>query len=208
VTFTIRKLHLALGVLIVALIAPATAFATHVFDDVPDDKFYAEATEWAKDNNITTGSPAGSATFKPEDPVTRGETVTFMKRYDDNIVQPALGDMYTASEVDALVAASVDAKLDESDILWAAIASDGTVLQGSGIVAGNKGTTGIYRPSFDRDVTACATYATPSQAAGGFPTAKEVTVNQSDGSSDALYIQTSDSAGTLVDSGFTVLVLC
>jgi hypothetical protein len=33
-TITIRKLHLAIAVLAIALIAPATAVATHIFTDV------------------------------------------------------------------------------------------------------------------------------------------------------------------------------
>ena len=89
-TITIKKLHLAIAVLVVALIAPATALAAHIFTDVTDGAFYADPVEWALDNAITTGSPAGSSTFKPLDGVTRGESVTFLNRYDDNIVQPAL----------------------------------------------------------------------------------------------------------------------
>ena len=69
-TITLTKAKLAIAVLAVVMLVPATA--------------------WAKDNDITTGSPAGSKTFKPDDNVTRGESVTFLKRYDDNIVQPAL----------------------------------------------------------------------------------------------------------------------
>ncbi|RMH78399.1 MAG: S-layer homology domain-containing protein, partial [Actinomyces sp.] len=95
------------GVLIGGLVAGGVAAASVSFDDVPSGKFYEAPVEWAKANNITTGSPAGSRTFKPEDPVTRGESVTFLKRYDDNIVQPALAnkadaaDTYTKAEVDA-----------------------------------------------------------------------------------------------------------
>jgi len=90
-TITIRKLHLAVVVLAVVLIAPATAVATHIFTDVPDDQFYSDAVEWAFDNGITTGTSA--TTFEPDRSVTRGENVTFAKRYDDNIVQPALADI-------------------------------------------------------------------------------------------------------------------
>ena len=36
-TVTISKMRLALGVLAVALLIPATAYATHVFDDVSDN---------------------------------------------------------------------------------------------------------------------------------------------------------------------------
>ncbi len=100
-TITIRKLHLAIAVVAIAVLATATtALATHVFNDVSEGAFYHDAVTWAKTNEITTGSPAGSATFKPLDPVTRGESVTFLKRYDANIVQPTL-DML-ASDIAAL----------------------------------------------------------------------------------------------------------
>ena len=90
-TITISKLKLALAVLAVVLVAPATALATHVFDDVDDGAFYAEPVEWAADNGITTGK--SPTQFAPLDSVTRGESVTFLKRYDDNIVQPALAEL-------------------------------------------------------------------------------------------------------------------
>lgn len=93
-TITIRKLHLAIAVLVVALIAPATAVATHIFTDVPDGAFYADPVEWAFNNQITTGK--SSTKFAPSDAVTRGESVTFLQRYDDNIVQPAVAALSTA----------------------------------------------------------------------------------------------------------------
>jgi hypothetical protein len=93
-TITIRKLHLAIAVLAVALIAPATAFAAHVFTDVPDDAFYADPVEWAFENDITTGKSPTS--FAPLDNVTRGESVTFLKRYNDNIVEPAVASAAVA----------------------------------------------------------------------------------------------------------------
>ena len=92
-TVTVKKLHLAIAVLAAALIAPATAVATHIMNDVPDGAFYADPVEWAFNNEITTGSPAGSGNFKPLDPVTRGESVTFLNRYDTNIVQPAIAGL-------------------------------------------------------------------------------------------------------------------
>ncbi len=100
VTINIRKVHLAIAIVAIALIAPTTAMAVHVFDDVPDDAFYSEPVEWAFDNGITTGKSPTS--FDPLSGVTRGESVTFAKRYDDNIVQPALAaladDLATLSQ--------------------------------------------------------------------------------------------------------------
>jgi hypothetical protein len=88
---TITKKRLALAITAFALLIPATAYATHTFSDVPDGKFYTDAVEWAFDNGITTGTSA--TTFEPDAGVTRGQNVTFAKRYDDNIVQPALTEL-------------------------------------------------------------------------------------------------------------------
>ena len=80
-TITITKWRLAFAIVTVALLAPATALATHIFDDVEDGKFYADPVEWAFTNGITTGK--SPTIFAPDDGVTRGESVTFLKRYDD-----------------------------------------------------------------------------------------------------------------------------
>jgi hypothetical protein len=64
------------------------AAAASQFTDVPDNKYYTEAVEWAADIGITTGTSA--TTFSPDRPATRGEVVTFLKRYHDNVVLPAL----------------------------------------------------------------------------------------------------------------------
>ncbi|MEM7140443.1 MAG: S-layer homology domain-containing protein [Actinomycetota bacterium] len=90
-TITITKTKFAAAVLAVVMLVPATAYATHVFDDVPDGAFYAEPVEWAFDNGITTGT--SPTTFSPLDDVTRGESVTFLKRYNDNIVMPAIEEV-------------------------------------------------------------------------------------------------------------------
>jgi hypothetical protein len=105
-TITITKLRLALGVIVVALMVPATAVATHVFDDVPDDKFYAGPVEWAADTGITTGT--SPTTFDPDRGVTRGESVTFLKRYHDYVVanQAAMFDSDTRGSTFVSIAVS------------------------------------------------------------------------------------------------------
>lgn len=51
------------------------------FTDVPAGKFYTEGVRWAKEHGITAGT--SYTTFSPDKPVTRGELVTFLKRYDE-----------------------------------------------------------------------------------------------------------------------------
>jgi hypothetical protein len=100
--FTLTRTRLALLIVAVALLVPAVAVASHVFDDVDDGRFFAGPVEWAATNGITTGTTA--TTFEPDRGVTRGESVTFLKRYHDNIVTPALPERYHAL-VDATGAA-------------------------------------------------------------------------------------------------------
>ena len=48
------------------------------FSDVPTGEFYSDAVAWAAENGITTGY--GDGTFRPDQPVTRGEMATFLLR--------------------------------------------------------------------------------------------------------------------------------
>ena len=89
----ITKSKLASSVLVVSLLVPAVALASHVFDDVPDGRFYSEPVQWAFDNGVTTGTSA--TTFSPDDPVTRGQNVTFMYRHQKQVIDPLLNDIRT-----------------------------------------------------------------------------------------------------------------
>ena len=48
------------------------------FSDVPTDHQYYDAVEWAATNGITVGYPDG--TYRPDDPVSRGEMAVFLQR--------------------------------------------------------------------------------------------------------------------------------
>jgi len=54
--------------------------STNRFNDVPNGNWQNAAVSWADSNGITTGSPAGSSTFKPDDTITRAEFITFLHR--------------------------------------------------------------------------------------------------------------------------------
>ena len=49
------------------------------FSDVPADKYYAKAVQWAYEQKITSGTSA--TTFSPNAPCTRAQMVTFLYRY-------------------------------------------------------------------------------------------------------------------------------
>ncbi|RMH78432.1 MAG: hypothetical protein D6683_07615, partial [Actinomyces sp.] len=172
---------------------------------------------------ITTGSPAGSRTFKPEDPVTRGESVTFLKRYDDNVVQPALADRYTKAEVDALVGGL-------TRTYGAAVAADGTLVDASpGITVGpHTPGSGDYVVDLPVDVSSCYWTATVGRRLTGStvvgantPEAAEISVITAVdwvtvpttipwGSPDlrGIRVGTRDSDGTPADHDFFLVVYC
>lgn len=54
------------------------------FADIGEDTYYADATLWASDQKITSGTTA--ATFSPSDRCTRAQTVTFLYRFSINAV--------------------------------------------------------------------------------------------------------------------------
>jgi hypothetical protein len=126
-------------VVVVALLSSGVALAAHPFKDVSGGRFFSEPVDWAYNNGLTTGSPAGSDTFKPEDPVTRGENITFTYRYDREIVQPALGDRYTKAQVDAAIAsatAGLYTKAQVDSLVASAVAGTATIPSGM-TVTGN-----------------------------------------------------------------------
>jgi hypothetical protein len=110
-TIHITKFKAALALVVVALLVPVTAIATHTFSDVPDGRYYTDAVEWAAENEITTGTSA--TTFSRGDAVTRGQNVTFAYRYDQNIVQPALTELETLFPIARSTGSSVDVEADD-----------------------------------------------------------------------------------------------
>ena len=123
--FRISPLKTLIAALAIVVAVPTMAYATHTFPDVPTAKFYHDAVEWAFANGITTGT--SPTTFSPEDPVTRGENITFAKRYDDNIVQPALSVLTTG-----VAANTADIATNTADI--ATNAADVDVLETNQVV--------------------------------------------------------------------------
>lgn len=212
------------AMLLVAVVSSGVALATDSFSDVPDGQFYTEAVAWAKANGMTTGSPAGSDTFKPLDGVTRGENITFAKRYDDFVVQPALDDRYTKAEVDAAIAAAAP------DVYHAVVNGDGTTRTGtsSGVTVTKPG-TGFYEVEFPPDdIHECVYHATlvneltTSSGAPLFITTGparpdgQVTVAEDWDSiiifetrdTDSLEVQTDNSTGVATDKPFHLTVHC
>ena len=87
----VRRSKLVAAVVGLVGLGATAGFASSSFTDVEQDRYFTDAVEWAFDNGVTTGTSA--ATFSPEDPATCAQSVTFLHRYDENVVQPALDDL-------------------------------------------------------------------------------------------------------------------
>ena len=59
--------------------SPKPELLKNMFTDVSSDQYYYQAVLWAVENEITLGT--STTAFSPNDPVTRGQLVTFLWRY-------------------------------------------------------------------------------------------------------------------------------
>ena len=119
--------RLLAGFVAVAVALPVAVLATQSWPDVPDGTYYTEAVAWAKGNGMTTGCEGGTG-FCPDRGVTRAENITFAKRYDDLVVQPALDAIDTAIDANTTAASTAQTTADAADapdrVVW--VADDGT----------------------------------------------------------------------------------
>jgi len=74
--------------------------ANNRFNDVPNGNWQNDPVSWADRNGITTGSPAGSSTFRPDGNVTRAEFVTFLHRVygSPSATRATFSDMPTSTD--------------------------------------------------------------------------------------------------------------
>ena len=199
-TVHITKFKAAVALLVVALLVPATAFATHSFSDVEDGTYYTAAVEWAADNGITTGTSA--TTFSPHDAVTRAQNVTFAYRYDQNVVQPALTEL-----------------ADNAPEIWAIEDDkDGVKLDGSAGTFAEKVSMGEYYVGFPvADVHDCSWIGTIAHESvsffglddpgasialeSGYPVGLTRDVER-------IFVEINDDEGSGFDSPFHVVLMC
>ncbi|MDF2729616.1 MAG: S-layer y domain [Acidimicrobiia bacterium] len=85
-----RKSKLIAVLVVGTLLVPVAVFASHSFNDVPDDHTFHDAIAWMKDNGVTVGcNPPANTNYCPEDNVTRAQMAAFMRRLAENQVVDA-----------------------------------------------------------------------------------------------------------------------
>lgn len=187
-------------VIVIAVLAGAgAATASDLFDDVAEGAFYAGPVAWAAENGITNG--CSETAFCPNDPVTRGENLTFAKRYDDNIVQPALEDI--GDDIDGL--RQLISEMPR--VYWALVDDDGEVISSSHAVAVVHDAPGIYSIRFpgvdiavgEEEALCAASFTSLSPGRVGQVAYTDV---------DTFGLQTLDLGGTSIDTDFSFVVTC
>ena len=94
---------------------------------------------------------------------------------------------------------------------WAVVNSDGVLVRGRGLVAGDpaaRTSPGIYQVVFNRDVRGCAYSATIGNVGVGGPNRGEISVASLGASVNGVRVRTADGAGAEIDKGFHLLVSC
>ena len=92
--------------------------------------------------------------------------------------------------------------------LWAVVNADGTLERGKGVIGTSKPGTGDYRVTFNRDVAGCAYSATLDEAAAGEISVFKKEVGGDETTPQQVAVATRNSASTLVDKPFHLIVHC
>ena len=69
-------------VVVASITLASVAYAAHVFSDVPDDHWAADAIMWANDSGLMTGPADMAGMFDPAGAVNRAQLATVLNRYD------------------------------------------------------------------------------------------------------------------------------
>lgn len=128
------------------------------------------------------------------------------------------GDTVTGAQVDE----SSLGVVAKNDLLWALVDLDSggaTVVRGNGATGASRSLVGIFKATFNRDVSACVIQATPAEASGGLsppndqssPPGFHISVND-DGANGVDLLTLDDDDGNRVDpgpsDGASVTVFC
>ena len=93
-------------------------------------------------------------------------------------------------------------------VLFAQISSGGGVSSSSGSVTSLKLGTGQYEVDFARNISSCAFVATQGEAGFGAAGGAILGVTDRSGNPEAVFVTTTDDAGTLFDTAFQLIVVC
>jgi hypothetical protein len=101
-------------------------------------------------------------------------------------------------------------KGDPATSLWAVVTGNGSLVRSSGATASSRvpGFVGTYRVTFNQNVTACSYLATIGNPGAGNPPHGTIVTALRTGTTNAVFVETKDVAGNLVDRNFHLAVFC
>jgi hypothetical protein len=145
-----------------------------------------------------------------------GEKASDADRLDGQDSSAFLASSAKATDADKLDGQDSAAFYGGSNVLWALVESDGSLIRGKGVLASFLFTPGVsdgaYEIVFTRNVDNCAYSATLFNSTAGrgnqAPEGEVGIAPLSTSPTNGLAIQTHNSAGTGVDHDYSLLVLC
>lgn len=179
---------------------PLGVLASHQFTDVPNSNIFHGDIDALVDAGVTAG--CGGGKYCPNQAVTRGQMAAFMNRL--GALAPGKTPVVNADRIDGLDSSAF------ARPLFAVVNGDGSLARGAGVVSSTAfgGVPGTYQVNFNRTVSTCAYTATIGNAGAGNPSHGTIVTALRAGTTDAVFVETRDSAGALADRGFHLQVSC
>lgn len=133
------------AVVTAVIVAPAAAWASQQFDDVPNSNIFSDDIDWMADNGITLGcNPPANDEYCPDENVTREQMAAFMRRLATKRVVDA--DTVDGRNASAFLKASAAAGFlktsDADDFLSSELDSFVPIVRFT--IAENQGSPGTY----------------------------------------------------------------
>jgi len=192
-----RPILLTIAVTVMLALPAGIVLASHQFNDVPTGSSIHDDVEAIFNAGVTTG--CGGGNYCPSANVTRGQMAQFMNRLG------ALDGQAPSVNADQLDG------LDSSAFarpIWATINTDGTLARGAGVASSQNLGAGSYEVIFNRDITQCAYIATLGNPGAGNPAGGFIGTALRVGTTNGVFVETSDTADVTVDRSFHLQVSC
>lgn len=163
---TKTRLVILTAVVSMLVTVPTAVLASHQFRDVSDSNLHHDAISWLASQGVTGGCTADGEFYCPDEPVTRAQMATFLRRFSNS--QGSGGDTTSSALPSGVIVMMPTGQSCPSGFAGVPSLNDGRFPRGSRL-SGSGGTTShTHRHPHSHSVNIATDYGFTSGFGGGF----------------------------------------